>query len=73
LTEKVAKEGARELPNYFFLSQRRLEKKCFCKRAGIDRKEVGHEVLLSFFSIRMPHQQVSQGSSILHASTTEYQ
>lgn len=49
-----AKEGAKGNTR-FFSSPRRTEKKGFCKRVIIDRKEPRHKVLL-FFSIRMPPQ-----------------
>lgn len=53
-TQDVPRKEQREIPD-FFSSPRRTEKKGFCKRVIIDRKEPRHKVLL-FFSIRMPPQ-----------------
>lgn len=59
-----AREGAKGNTR-FFSSQRRREKKGFCKRAIIDRKEPRYKVLLLFFGIRMPHNKFPKAPASL--------
>lgn len=49
----------------FFFSQRRIEKKGFCKRDIRDSKEPRHKLLLLFSSFRMPHSKFPKAPASL--------